>query len=77
MQDFGVVNEDLFFSPGPAFNPLQCFVVSVHPDRLVEGSEFFFLEMSSESLGVQVGPTSARITITDEDGKFELLVTTR
>lgn len=64
-----MVAEDFTFTPGDAFARTQCFDVLIQPDRLVERSEFFTLVMSSNSEGVMVQPSSARVTITDEDGE--------
>lgn len=68
VQDFDVVDETIVFSPGMPPIPIQCFTVSVRPDKLVEKTESFSLMIVSDSLGVIVHPNRLQITITDEDG---------
>lgn len=65
--DFVAVTEDVTFIPGG--EPNYCFDVRVLPDKAVERTESFFLLISSNSNGVLTEPSSAKFTITDEDGK--------
>ncbi|MEO6033813.1 MAG: Calx-beta domain-containing protein, partial [Verrucomicrobiota bacterium] len=68
--DYIETSNTLVFADGETF---KTFSVSVLQDSLVEGDEFFFVNLVNPSAGTQLGsPTNALVTITDDDSSMSL-----
>ena len=57
---------ELTFQPGTSS---QCASVIVNDDSTLENNEIFLVELTTADEAVQLNPTSANITIIDNDSK--------
>ena len=71
--DYTSLDEFLTFEPSEATEQSVCHPVVVHDDREVEGAEFFQLRLTSSDPVVILDPATATVTITEGDGKHNML----
>ena len=60
-----VINEPVIFSPSTSSNEVTVTIVD---DNIVENSEFFYGNVSTNDGAVNLGPSAAKVTISETEG---------
>ena len=67
MVDYTVTNSDLIFDVAPSS---QTVTIPILEDNIVEGSETIIVTLTSTNPAAIINPSSANVTIEDDDGKY-------
>ena len=69
MDDYTPINSQVIFTPANQ-GQTQCQIIPVDDDLICEADETVFVSATTTDPAVNLSPSSAVVTIIDNDGKF-------